>query len=59
VLLQAVIFLLAFVFAPKHGLLASKKKTDDSLNKNRLKPATKSGLNNINSSNNEVDNAIV
>jgi len=59
VLLQASIFLLAFVFAPKHGLLASKKKTYDSLNKNRLKPGTKSGLNNINSSNNEVDNAIV
>ena len=59
VLLQASIFLLVFVFAPKHGLLASKKKANHSLNKNKLKPLKKSELNNINSSNSEVDNAIV
>jgi len=59
VLLQASIFLLAFVFAPKYGLLASKKKANDSLNKNKLKPLKKNGLNNINSSNSKVDNAIV
>jgi len=59
VLLQAVIFLLAFVFAPKHGLLASKKKANDSLNKNKLKPLNENGHIDINRSKSEVDNAIV
>ncbi len=59
VLLQAVIFLLAFVFAPKHGLLASKKKANDSLNKNKLKPLNENGHIDINRCKSEVDNAIV
>jgi len=32
VLLQASIFILSFVFAPKHGLLASKKKVNNKIN---------------------------
>jgi manganese/iron transport system permease protein len=51
VLLQAIIFLLAFVFAPKHGLLANMKKNNDSLNANVI--------NTINNNSEEVDNALV
>ncbi|ALO35092.1 hypothetical protein CMT41_10460 [Colwellia sp. MT41] len=50
VLLQASIFLLAFVFAPKYGLLASKKKKRQNL--------SQSALNN-NKPEQEVENVIV
>ena len=41
VTLQTLIFLVVFVFAPKHGLLAAKRKAAEALNRGSGRPAGK------------------